>query len=316
MDEYGVLEGERRLESRPSPLLSSQQVSKSNTSESKNMAEACRDLLKLVLAEAGFTKSSQHHPSRLLIDAGFGCGEQTIHLMSDKPIRPCDELWWDKEEHQLYFDQYIGITQDKSQFRYAQDRIDELNRNSIAVRATETSLFCADAANPAEWNDNLLIAVKSARSKSPETWLLALDSAYHFSPSRWVLIEHARQESGASLMAFDLCLSPNATILQKLVLRAVTALMGAPWVNFVTPELYRLKLRDIGYDNSSIKVIDISEHVFAPLAEFMDKQDRKLKMLGLGLGSFKAAKALFRWWGSTGVVRGVVVIARNHGHHQ
>lgn len=83
------------------------------------MAEACRDLLKLVLAEAGFAKTLGDDPSRLLIDVGFGCGEQTIHLMSDRPIRRCDELWWDDQDHQVHFGQYIGITQDRSQCQYA-----------------------------------------------------------------------------------------------------------------------------------------------------------------------------------------------------
>ncbi|KAJ4341957.1 hypothetical protein N0V95_007053 [Ascochyta clinopodiicola] len=271
-------------------------VDKNNASRSKSMAEACRDLLKLVLAEAGLTKDSKQDLPRLLIDVGFGCGEQTIHLMSDKPIRQCDELWWDAEDHQVYFNQYIGITQDKSQYQYAQDRVDEFICSSVAARVGNTSLFCADAASPTKWNEDLLAALNKAKSESLETWLLALDSAYHFSPSRWVFIEQAHREFGASFMAFDLCLSPNATTLQKLILRVLTTLMGAPWANFVTPELYRQQLRQTGYNDDFIKIIDISEHVFEPLAGYLDKQDYQLKTLGLGLGRFKAAKSLFRWW--------------------
>lgn len=278
------------------------------------MAEACRDLLKLVLAEAGVATTAENNPSRFLIDVGFGCGDQTIHLMSDKPIRPCDQLWWDAQEPQVYFDQYVGITQNRSQCQYAEERVGELKRSLAAGKTSDIALFCADAARPEQWSDDLRSAIAIAQSKSQETWLLALDTAYHFSPSRWVLIEHARRSLDASFMAFDLCLSPSATILQKVSLRLLTTIMGAPWVNFIRPDAYRQKLEDIGYDHNAIEIIDISEHVFAPLAEYMDEQERRLQMLGLGLGSFKAAKSLFRWWGSKGVVRGIVVVARHQEH--
>jgi hypothetical protein len=115
----------------------------------------------------------------------------------------------------------------------------------------------------------------------------------------------------ASVMAFDLCLSPTATRSQKIVLRILTTLMGAPWANFDTPEGYRQKLIGLGYPEDGIKIIDISDHVFAPLSEFMEEQDRNLKIIGYGLGDFQAAKWLFRWWGNTGLMKGVVVIAKH-----
>ena len=39
-------------------------------------------------------------------------------------------------------------------------------------------------------------------------------------------------------------------------------------------------------------------------------EDKRLKMLGLGIGSFGVAKRMFGWWGRSGVVRGVVVVAK------
>ncbi|KAF1922558.1 uncharacterized protein M421DRAFT_77820 [Didymella exigua CBS 183.55] len=270
----------------------------------KSLAEACRDLLNLVLAEAGFSKEEISHRSRCLVDVGFGCGEQTIHLMSGKPIRPCDKLWWDGEDHQVYFDHYIGITQDKAQHQYAEMRVGELKKEKVKV-------FCADASKPWLWDENLCRASHAAQNVTQEAWLLALDTAYHFSPSRWVLFHHMSRYYAASIMAFDLCLSPTATTSQKIVLRVLTTLMGAPWANFDTPEAYRQKLTGLGYPADAIKIVDISEHVFAPLAEYMEEQDCRLKILGLGLGSFQAAKWLFRWWGRAGLVRGVVVVAKH-----
>jgi hypothetical protein len=111
------------------------------------MAEACRDLLKLVLAEAGFSKSAVGERSRSLINVGFGCGEQTIYLMCDKPLSRCDKLWWDAQDHRTYFDRYAGITQDYSQCQYANERFNDSD-SSHKMIGRNITLSCADAAKP------------------------------------------------------------------------------------------------------------------------------------------------------------------------
>jgi hypothetical protein len=263
-------------------------------------------MLNLVLSEAGILGEEAEGRKRCLIDVGFGCGEQTMHLMSERPVRPSDKLWWDDGKHNLFFDQYIGITKDAAQYKYAQERVEELGKGNLR-------LFCADASKPQLWNGRLRTAIQEARSGTEETWLLALDTAYHFSPSRWEVIRHAHDNLGASFMAFDLCLSPTVTAGQILWLRVLTTLMGAPWSNFDTPATYKQKLGDAGYLEGDIKIVDISEHVFQHLGNYLDRQNARLKMLGMGIGSFAAAKWLFGWWGRTGVVRGVVVVARHRG---
>ena len=272
----------------------------------KTLAVACRDMLNLVLSEAGISGDGTEARKRCLIDLGYGCGEQTIHLMSDRPIRPSDKLWWDEEEHKVFFDQYIGITNDAAQCQYAQEKATVLGKRNVR-------LFCADAAKPQLWDGRLRSEIEKARRGTEETWLLALDTAYHFSPSRWEVIRHAHDNLGASFIAFDLCLSPTATAGQKLWLRVLTTVMGAPWANFETPNAYKRKLEGLGYSEGDIKIVDISEHVFLHLAGYLERQDARLKMLGMGIGSFAAAKWLFGWWGRTGVVRGVVVVARHRG---
>jgi hypothetical protein len=293
---------------------------------SKTLAKACRDLLKKVLAEAGFEKEIDRadkrkgtRKKRMLIDLGIGCGEQAIYLMSEGPVRPCDHDWWDEREHCVQFEHYIGITNDATQAGYASKRVQELESSGkVAGRGEEgnprcyISIFSADAASPTNWNENIRASIESALAEKqcPERWVLALDTAYHFSPSRWPLIKYAHKHLQASFMAFDLCLSPTATFKQKLVLRILTKLMGAPWPNFGTPDDYRRNLVEAGYSKESIKLVDVSERVFAPLAQYLDEQDFRLKTLGLGIGSFSVAKSLFAWWGRSGVVRGVIVIAR------
>lgn len=271
----------------------------------KTLAEACRDLLKLVLCEAGISNADGRGHLRCLIDVGFGCGEQTVYMMSEKPLRPSDKLWWDDEHGDALFGSYVGITKDESQCRYAQDRVSEMKRCNI-------DLFCADASRPQTWDEQILARLVEGMGPEPyEMWLLALDTAYHFSPSRWGVIRHAHHNFNASFMAFDLCVSPTASLLEKVQLRVLTTLMGAPWANFDTPAAYRQRLRDIGYQDAEIQTIDVSEHVFTPLAKHLEDQHRRLRMLGMGLGSFQAARWLFKWWGNSGVVRGVVVVAKH-----
>jgi hypothetical protein len=291
---------------------------------SKTLAKACRDLLKAVLAEAGLTSetekagvaNSMRRPISL-IDLGFGCGDQTIYLMAKEPVRSHDCEWWDDRDRLVEFNHYVGITKDRTQARYATERVKEMETSGKVmshgkkeVERPRISLYCGDAANPAQWSAEVVESIRNSSSNSSERWVLALDTAYHFSPSRWPLVKHAHTQLDASFMAFDLCLSPTATRTQKFVLRVLTTLMGAPWANFSTPEGYRRKLVESGYSNNSIKIIDVSEKVFAPLAKYLAEQDTKLKSLGLGIGSFGVAKSLFSWWGRSGVVRGIIVVAR------
>tara|TARA_R110002003_G_scaffold70_23_gene6527 strand:- start:1842 stop:2699 length:858 start_codon:yes stop_codon:yes gene_type:complete len=284
------------------------------------MAKACRDLLKAVLAEAGFSNEEERAGNakangrrRTLIDLGFGCGDQTIYLMSETPVRPQDRDWWDAREYCVKFDYYVGITKDPLQACYANDSVDKLHAETVTSSGHDVgviSLVCADAASPASWNNQVKRRIDNALKDSPDCWMLALDTAYHFSPSRWPVIQYAHTQLRASFMAFDLCLSPSATITQKLVLRVLTAFMGAPWANFSTMDEYKQKLVEVGYSADAIKIVDISEHVFTPLACYLAEQDSRLKMMGLGIGTFSVAKSLFAWWGRSSVIRGVIVVAR------
>lgn len=283
----------------------------------ESLAEACRNLLQAVLSEAGLSKGAYSSENwkdtrrrKMLLDLGIGCGDQTIYLMSANPVRPCDRDWWDQRNHCVLFDGYVGITKDATQARYAEERVQEMRSNrNVKNPADSVSIHIADAADPKSWNPNIQDHIQLLQERVTDHWVLALDTAYHFSPSRWPLIQHAHAQLQASFMAFDLCLSPSATYTQKVVLRILTSLMGAPWANFVTPDGYRKKLIEIGYKDEAIKIVDVSEHVFIPLATYLDKQDARLKTIGFGIGSFSVAKSLFSWWGRSGAVRGVIVVA-------
>jgi hypothetical protein len=295
-----------------------------NRTDPTTLSEACRDLLKKVLAEAELSSEMQRGkmnadllPERCLIDLGFGCGDQTVYLTSAVPLRHSDEAWWDGRERCVKFDHYIGITKDATQAQYASQRLLKQHNNDVATPANvkkdknpRVELFCADAARPESWSPQLHASIHDAMQNSQDRWVLALDTAYHFSPSRWHLLKYIQTHLNASFMAFDLCLSPSATTLDRLMLRTLTTLMGAPWSNFVTPHEYRQRLKDAGYQTDMIKLVDISEHVFTPLAAFLDKHNQNIGTLGLGIGSLSLAGTMFGWWGRTGIVRGVIVVAR------
>lgn len=310
----------------------------------KTLAIASRALLNEVFKTAGFSRRKESSEvrrmkntiikgqtlldtnrefvrSKAILDLGFGCGDQTVYLMSPNAIRKSDKEWYDLRDNVPRLDTYVGITRDEKQFHYAEERVRELRDSSSFSSAGEykqnrqkITLFCADAANPEQWNNELKEHLLESLGRTDEPWVLALDTLYHFSPSRWPIISYSCRTLNASFMAFDLCLADHISIPNLFLLRILTKLMGAPWANFVTQDEYREKLVEAGYQDITIK--DISEHVFAGLATFLKEQDRTLRVIGYGLGPFHLARWMFGWWAQTGIIRGVIVVAKRKSFHK
>jgi hypothetical protein len=114
----------------------------------------------------------------------------------------------------------------------------------------------------------------------------------------------------ASIMAFDLLLSDQATPWERFVLRLMCLVAGMPFANFVTKTGYKKILTEAGYESTLIEMRDISEQVFPGIAKFLRKQDAELSKYGMTIGRYKGAANAFDWWGQTGVVRGVIVVVR------
>ncbi|KAF2179264.1 hypothetical protein K469DRAFT_596526 [Zopfia rhizophila CBS 207.26] len=287
---------------------------------------ACRALLDQVLNAAGIPESkddiiqiddAKHYH---LIDLGFGCGDQIIYLTQEIRRRVKKYRATSAREIDVpLFSKYTGITLDGQQFHYAKQRLEDLQIIDENVSdpslfypigfQTQARIFCADAAKPETWSPDLLSRTKIRRKRKwKETWVLALDTLYHFYPSRWPVLKYFRQHVGASLMAFDLILADDIPGPTLMLLRLLTTLMGAPWANFVTGSEYRAELAKAGYKD--IQIRDISEHTFGPLANFLERREKELAVIGFGLGKLRAAKWIFEWWARTGNVRGIIVIAR------
>jgi hypothetical protein len=235
-----------------------------------------------------------------VLDVGFGCGDQTWELV--RLLRPASL-------------QYVGLTMNEAQVQSASRRIhQELARDAEAKALSEAitpasfRLFRADAARPETWNEGARAAL--SKLDGDQKWLLALDCLYHFRPSRRPLLSYAARGLGANVMAFDLVLNDGVSTLEMLTVRAVGLMMGCPLRTFLTESEYRAQLADCGFDGSDAVLRDISEHVFLPVAGFIDGQDRRLAEYGVSMGGFKLAGRLFAWFGRSRVVRAVVVVAK------
>ena len=237
--------------------------------------------------------------------------------------------------HPSLIHSYIGITINPIQHDLAQKRLkcQEGSPDKIANKSKYTTrdskggnsvqIFCADAARPSYWSNPIRNAINEAHdtnnrpsetmlaSSKPPTWVLALDTLYHFRPSRQPLFNHAFTHLNASIMAFDLLLADDTSFIDRLFLGLITVVMSCPRNAFVTKAEYRAQLGKAGYIDKNVEMKDVSEHVFAGLAGFIERRDCELRMyLGRGIGAYRAFGWVLRWWVWSGVVRGYIIVAR------
>lgn len=287
---------------------------------------ACKALLEVVLNIAFRNQAEEDSTSRTvcLLDVGFGCGDQSLHLLgldresTDKPNTT------NLRSGSPTIRTYVGITNNASQCSYARKRIKSSQlvteaHKSASPDQPRCELFCEDASEPFKWSLSLKRSLQEMRdhakaSKDTDCWLLALDTMYHFSPSRLPLLRYARCELDASFMALDYMLADGdqaPTWAQSRLLRIICLLLSAPYSNFLTPKEYKQMLVKAGYREEDTEIQDISEYVFGPLSTFMAKKDDQLRSIGLGIGAFHVARWVFSWWASSGIVKACVVVARS-----
>jgi hypothetical protein len=238
--------------------------------------------------------------SLAILDVGFGCGDQIWALVN--LINP-------SANHADF--RYIGLTLDEAQMESASRHI----HSSVASAKFPCpgpdafKLFCADASVPAKWAGHVLQEIKSLATFD-EKWFIALDCIYYFSPSRRPILEFVAKEMGAGFMAFDLLMNANASRKDALTARLVGLMMGCPFGTFLTYDEYEQMLVDCGYERDKIEIRDITEHVFSGVVGFLNAQDRALSQYGISLGGYKLAGRLFDWFGRSGALRAVLVVAR------
>ena len=288
-----------------------------------------------------------------LVDLGFGCGDQTIEITKNYPTLASSYigLTIDPTQHNFAYQRLLSLRllQDPSLTtdmpsnnpkqekqaeldRYPNNRIDLLHQKledhakELNGRKKNINLFCADAAQPAKWTQELKEAIKPnlarqlrensqlsslSRSRKQETWILSLDTLYHFSPSRQPIFNHAYQNLQASIMAYDLIFGEGTTLVERTCMRIIALIMGCPMGNFLTAVEYKKRLLKAGYEEDKVEISDISEYVFKGLADYLKKRNRELEVyLGRGIGTYKVSEWLLRWWARSGIVRGCIVVAK------
>ncbi|KAJ6441193.1 methyltransferase domain-containing protein [Purpureocillium lavendulum] len=277
-------------------------------------ADACLGLLTEILATAGLVRRDdaaagvvtvvQPAPSRggavSVLDLGFGCGDQTLAL-----ARLVAPAWPDFR--------YVGLTLNESQRQTASRALHREAASGAADAPDQASfkLFCANAAKPGTWSPAIRDAVEGLADKRfKERWLLALDCLYHFSPSRKPIFELAARKLGANVMAFDLVLNDKASWRERALVRVVGLMMNCPLYTFLTEAQYRQQLAQCGYDADQTVIRDISDDVFAGVADYLQRQERALSPYGISIGGFKLAGRLFGWFDRSRVVRAVIVVGR------
>ncbi|KAJ5355498.1 uncharacterized protein N7496_012710 [Penicillium cataractarum] len=302
--------------------------------DTQNFPEACQALLDQVLQAGLSTETAQ---SVRVLDVGCGCGDQSVHIAKLKKeafsysttatsqsgfgssTGTSESVLQRKsngnESFKSLVDNYVGITLLSSQAEIAQQRMRSYkeHNNDGNVR-TSADVYCADGADPSSWTGELKDSISNMGDTSLDpdtsTWLLALDTMYHFQPSRLPILYYAQHTLHASFMAFDLLLADNTSWWQRLKMRLVCWVTGSPFTNFLTREEYIRLLVAAGYDPSRIEIKDISRHVFPGITDFLGRRIREGQLYGIKLGKFRGAKTVFGWWARSGIVRGVVVVAR------
>ncbi|RCI12658.1 hypothetical protein L249_0163 [Ophiocordyceps polyrhachis-furcata BCC 54312] len=272
--------------------------------------EACLGLLREMLKSAGLLDRGSDAGPVSVLDLGFGCGDQTLALA--RLLEP-------KSSHLF---RYVGLTLNRSQLRTAERRIRrELaspprGATSLALTLECFQLFCADAAKPASWSTDVRDAVLGlgggggGGATFGHRWLLALDCLYHFSPSRKPVFRFAAGRLDANLAAFDLILNSQASWRDTLLVRLVGLLMSCPLRTFLTEDRYRADMVECGYDPKSITIRDVSDDVFAGVADYLERQEEALSLYGISIAGFKLAGRLFGWFDRSRVVKAVIVVGR------
>ena len=110
------------------------------------------------------------------------------------------------------------------------------------------------------------------------------------------------------MLAFDLILSDDTSLLSPLLLCLLAKIIGYPYDTLKTEQEYHGLFVLAGYEAKNTELRDISELVFASLSQFLEHRKKTLENFGRGLGKLNAARWLFGWWSRRGIVRGFIVV--------
>jgi hypothetical protein len=225
---------------------------------------------------------------------------------------------------------YIGITINRSQARYAKDRLQSLADDCPLMYEGRGSplneVFKADAADPNKWPSHVhnklhqlaqsRMGPKNSEAINPQLWLLAIDTLYHFKPNRHKILKYAHQELGASIMATDIIISSSLSTWNRVLLRILFYFLYVPWTNILTRDEYISMLAACGYEKKNIEIRDITEDCFPGYDQFLARQSRHWEHIGGSPAVFRPMRLMGKvaaWWAKSGTIRECIIIAKKSG---
>ncbi|GAA5905949.1 hypothetical protein JCM6882_009079 [Rhodosporidiobolus microsporus] len=217
--------------------------------------------------------AAQLKPGQRVLEVGYGSGDSTLLLA--KEFSPSS---------------YIGFTSLPGQQAFAAKRAEAADLSSPQFR-----LLQGDAAR-----------CLSALPPSSVDAVLAVDCAFHFSPRRAFLssaLPLLSPSPTSRLALSDLVLPPTPlSLLDTVLLRLLCLAANLPWGNMLTPAQYRARLVELGYDERSIEMEDISERVWPGFLEFVERRERELGGVldKSKWGGLRAYAKVVRWYSGYG----------------
>jgi cyclopropane fatty-acyl-phospholipid synthase-like methyltransferase len=219
--------------------------------DTTDFATACTHLAKLL------ADSVDLNPNDLLLDVGFGCGDQLLFFSDHYSVGSI-----------------VGITSLEQHCKFARQRL---------ISHPNVNIICGDAVNvPALVKDLEFSKV------------LALDCAYHFN-TRLSFLKAAfdkLQPKGKLGLADIVMNTPSVSWLDSIILYLICKSTSSPLVNYVTFSEYESQLKDIGFTN--VQIVDISHHVFSHLAGYIENRNAKYLNPHIWI-KFKPVAWAMRW---------------------
>lgn len=237
----------------------------------QDYAEACSRMAQLL------GDSAQLNHQDIVIDVGFGCGDQLL-------------LWL----QQYGVEQLYGLNISRSQTQLSQQR---LATAGYAQQAEQLSL--GSNVELLEWASASLFA-------SP-TKMIALDCAYHFTDRLQFLADsYQLLAPQGQLMLCDLLLDDRGTSLtNKLVLKVLCRLCKIPYTNLLKHSDYLAKCRALGFEVE--KFDDITEQVFLPFGQWLQAYKLQHADKSIAWSKYTGTAWFLRWAKQHGVLRYAVI---------
>lgn len=251
-----------------------------------------------------------HGPANIL-ELGCGCVEGALSILSSRSQDLAS---------------YVGLNINGVQTNFCQERLQQWTsqqRQTGGLKVPQTlSVFRADASRPDTWSPDLAKDLETAllfdndnSSGYPprNNWVIAADCLYHFKAGREKILSHVCKHFGASLVATDYIQPDNMTGMQQFLLAVFLEMIQVPWPNKLTRQEYIDLLVRCGYDKSSVQIVDITDHVWTPYADFLKRQTARWDEIG---GSPEAVRPfrhfgwVMRYFAYAGTLRQVIVVAR------